>query len=403
MIGVGWIAGVLASTLAVLSLVYVTVCIVVAWTWRRRRAVSSASALSALPPVSVLKPLCGVEPDLEENLRSFCAQSYATTQVLIGAREQDDPALIVAKRVAAQFPERDIQVLVGAPPLGTNRKVNTLAQLLTRARHDVLVIADSDIRVGPTYLQHVVAPLTDPSVGLVTCLYRGLPTTSFWSRLGALAIDEWFLPSVLISCALGSSVYCSGATTVVRRDVLRALGGFEVLAERLADDHELGARVRRLGLRTVIAPYEVATTVHEPDAHALIAHELRWMRTIRTAAPFGHASLFITYAVPLTLLAALFAPVHPWLLALPLLAIALRGALHLVLQHGASNDLSVALHGGRQNRHPLWLIPLRDLLSFGIWVASFTSREVVWRRLVMRVRTDGVLLGGEDGRYGRSV
>jgi ceramide glucosyltransferase len=345
-----------------------------------------------------------MEAELEENLRSFCEQTYPTVQLLFGARDDTDPALDVARRVAAAYPDRDVTVLAGAQPLGTNRKIDTLANLLPSARHDVLVIADSDIHVGPEYLHHVVAPLLmDPSVGLVSCLYRGMPTPSFWSRLGALAIDEWFLPSVLVSRVLGSSAYCSGATMVLRRGVLERIGGLEALAPRLADDYEMGARVRQLGLRSVIAQYEVMTTVHEPDARALVKHELRWMRTIRAAQPLGHAFMFITYAVPLTVIAALFAPLVPWLLALPLLAIALRVALHIVLQRGAPTDVGAARREVVRRYQVLWLIPLRDLLSFGIWIASFTSREVVWRRLAMRVRTDGVLLGGEDGRYGRSL
>ncbi|HEX6965197.1 MAG TPA: bacteriohopanetetrol glucosamine biosynthesis glycosyltransferase HpnI [Gemmatimonadaceae bacterium] len=402
----------LAVALAAASLVYMTACIAATWRWRRARATPLTTRRSALPPVTILKPLCGMEPQLDENLRSFCTQPYPTVQLLFGARERDDPALDVARRLMDESPDRDIAVIVGARPLGANRKVETLANLLPSARHDVLVIADSDIRVGPTYLQHVIAPLMDPSVGLVTCLYRGMPTPSFWSRLGALAIDEWFLPSVLVSRALGSSAYCSGATMALRRDVLERLGGFEALAPWLADDHELGARVRHLGLRTVIAPYEVATTVHEPDAYSLVAHELRWMRTIRAAQPLGHACLFLTYAIPLTVLAALFAPLVPWLLALPLLAIALRVALHVVLQgHVQRDEWSVQAMGvnersaqtARMNgRSSIWLIPLRDLLSFGIWIASFTSRAVVWRQLVMRVRTDGVLLG-DEGRFGRSL
>src|SRR5919199_2326410 len=222
MIGSEDIAFVLAVLIGGLSLLYAAMCIATAWVWRRRRADAAATAL---PPVTVLKPLCGLEPDLEENLRSFCDQSYPSVQILFGARSADDPALEVARRVAAAFPDRDIDVLSGERPLGANRKVNTLANLLPRARHDVLVIADSDIRVGATYLREIVAPLQNPSVGLVTCTYRGAPTSSFWSRLGALAIDEWVFPSVLVSLALGSADYCSGATMALRRETLEAIGG----------------------------------------------------------------------------------------------------------------------------------------------------------------------------------
>ncbi|HET7295626.1 MAG TPA: bacteriohopanetetrol glucosamine biosynthesis glycosyltransferase HpnI, partial [Gemmatimonadales bacterium] len=266
------IAFVLAVVLGGLSLLYAALCVVAVVAWRRRRA---DPAGTELPPVTVLKPLCGLEPDLEENLRSFCHQAYPTVQLLFGARSGDDPALEVARRVAAEFPGREIEVLSGERALGGNRKINTLANLLPSARHDVFVIADSDIRVGPTYLREVVTPLLDPAVGLVTCIYRGAPTGPFWSRFGALAIDEWVFPSVLVSLVLGSTDYCSGATMALRRDTLEAIGGFAALAPWLADDHELGARVWALGLRRVVSRYEVATTVHEPDFRTLFAHELR--------------------------------------------------------------------------------------------------------------------------------
>jgi ceramide glucosyltransferase len=371
------------------SLTYVVACILVAWGWRRP---DEEPALTLLPAVAVLKPLCGVEPGLEENLRSFCEQTHPSFQILFGARLSDDPALAVARRVAARYPGRDIRVLAGAIPLGANQKINTLAHLVASARHDVLVIADSDIRVGPTYLQRVTAPLTDPSVGVVTCLYWGAPTRSIWSRLGALAIDEWFLPSVLISRALGSSTFCSGATMAIRRDVLERIGGFAALAPVLADDHELGRRVRALGLRTVISRYEVATTVHEPGLDALVQHELRWMRTVRTVEPIGHALCFVTYALPMTLIAAmvvgLFAPGHRWVVALPLAAIVLRVILHYTLNYVRRPVV--------HDRASVWLVPLRDVLSFAVWAASFASRRVQWRQQTMRVRADGVLRAAEE-------
>ena len=393
MIDVAETAFVLAVVLAGLSLLYTAMCFVTAVAWRRRRADASATAL---PPVTVLKPLCRLEPDLEANLRSFCEQMYPTVQLLFGARSGDDPALEVARRVAAAFPERDIEVLSGERALGGNRKVNTLANLLARARHQVLVIADSDIRVGPTYLRDVVTPLRDAAVGLVTCTYRGAPTRCFWSRLGALAIDEWVFPSVLVSLALGSSDYCSGATMALRRQTLEAIGGFAALAPWLADDHELGARVCALGLRTVVSRYEVTTTVHEPSFQALFAHELRWLRTIRTSQPLGHAFLFITYVVPMTLLALPFAPRHPLALALPLLGLALRVAVHYLVQYPVLSDARVPPRTLAGDRGSVWLIPLRELLSLGVWIASFAGLRVIWREGALQVRSNGTLFGDDE-------
>ena len=389
------IAFVLAVTVAGLSLVYVAICIVAVRTWRRRDAEIPATTLG---PVTVLKPLCGAEPELDENLRSFCEQSYPTMQLLLGARASDDPALDVARRVAAPFTDREIEVLAGGTQLGPNRKINTLAHLLSSARHDVLVIADSDIRAGPSYLREVVTPLEDASVGLVTCLYRGTPTPSFWSHVAALWIDEWLLPSVLVSRMLGSSAYCSGATMALRREVLEAAGGFPALARSLADDHELSARISALGLRIVVSRYEVTTTVHEPGFRALFAHELRWMRTIRTARPLGHGFLFVTYPLPMTALAVPFAHGHPWVLALPLLALALRIALHRVVQYPVLQDAPRPSRTQCDDRRSAWLIPARDLLSFVVWAASFAGRRVTWRERTMRVRPDGVLLTVEERR-----
>jgi ceramide glucosyltransferase len=383
---------------AELSLTYVLACVIVTWAWHRTTATrppQHKASGSAWPSVAVLKPLCGLEPDLTLNLGSFCDQAYPQYEVIMGARDPSDPALRVAADIARQ-PGRPARVVIGAPSLGSNLKVNTLAHLGAHTQADIVVIADSDIRVDRHYLAAVVEPLLDPTVGVVTCLYRGAPTDSLWSRFGALAINEWFLPSVLVSRALGSETYCSGSTMAMRREVLQAIGGFEALAPLLADDHELGVRIRRLGLRSIVSHYEVATTVDEPSFAALLNHELRWMRTIRTVQPLGHLCLLVTYALPLTLLAAVLGYQHPLLLGLPVLALLGRLALHSVVSRG---PVPVGRDSARlvaERWHAPWLVPIRDLMSFGIWVASFANRRVVWRRQAMIVRPDGVLHGGEE-------
>ncbi len=385
----------LTICLAVFSLIYVALGVLATLTWRRKTA---ATSTAASVPVTVLKPLCGLEPGLEANLRSFCAQDYPTVELLFGARDSDDPALALARRVAADYPHQHIRVVAGAHALGENRKVNILTHLMSLATHDTIVIADSDVRVGPSYLQRVVAPLADPTVGIVTCSYRGRPTEGLWSQLGALAIDEWFIPSVLVSQALGSNAYCSGTTMALRRDLLEAAGGFPALAPLLADDYELGARVRRLGLRCVVAQYEVAATAHEPTLLTLIHHELRWMRTIRTVTPVGHALSFLTYVVPLTLLAALVNGSKPWTLVLPALAILLRIALHYVVLRPArwDRDNIAAIIAGYRMPYLVWMVPMRDLMSFALWIASYTSRRVTWRGTELWVRPDGVLRTNEE-------
>jgi len=385
----------IALGLAGAALAYLLLAILVVWRWYDMPADGRGTAP---PSVSVLKPLCDLEPNLEECLRSFCDQSYPDVQILFGTRTGDDPALTVARRFAAEFPQRDIQVLAGAPPVGGNRKVNTLVRLSDAATREVLVIADSDIRVGRDYLARVTPLLEDPSVGLVTCLYRGAPSRSLWARLAALAIDEWFLPSVLVSRALGSQDYCSGATMVLRRRTLEEIGGFRVLADVLADDFELGARVRALGLRTVIAGYEVTTTVDESGLGAMLQHELRWNRTIRTVRPPGHFFSFVTYGLPMTALPVIVAGRGLWgggLVLLPPLALALRAWLHYLIWRPARREGWSPPGALGAKRAPLWMLPVGDVLSFLIWLASFASRRVTWRRQALHVGANGQILPEE--------
>jgi ceramide glucosyltransferase len=384
-----------AALPALASLGYIVCCLIVAFRWRRRPSVPMPAHFG---PVTILKPICGLEPNLEVNLRSFCEQEYpADVQVIIGAATADDPALEIARRVKASLPDRDITILTGSYALGSNRKVNTLARMYPTARYDLIVISDSDILVGPTYLKHIVATLADRSVGIVTCVYRGAPTKSLWSRLGALAQDEWYIPSVLVANAFGSEAYCGGATMALRRDVFDAIGAFEALAPYLADDYELGAQVRSLGLRSIVSRYEPTVTVDERGLRGLMAHELRWMRTIRTVQPFGHAFLFITFGLPMALLATpfLWPLAGAWALALPALSILLRVALHYVLRDRPNPDMEAGLPLFRYTRGSIWLVPIRDMLSFIVWAASFASRRVIWRQQALRVHADGVLSGAD--------
>ncbi len=372
---------IIVTSLAIASLGYVAACVVVTFAWGRR----ARGAASEMPALSVLKPLCGAEPYLEANLRSFCRQSGPGIEILFGARDPADPGLAIARRVVADYPAVDAQFVDGAPVLGLNAKVNTLARLASLAKNELLLIADSDTWVGPGDLARTVAPLRDPAVGVVSCLFRGRPTNTFWSRLGALGINEWFMPSVLVSRALQSPAYCSGPVVAIRRDVLNAVGGFVALAPMLADDYELGARVRQLGYRSVIAECEVTVTVHERTWTDLLRHELRWLRTIRTVAPLGHACSALTYALPITLIAALVARMAPWSIALVALAVLLRTAVHAIVASWRTADAP------DRRRAAIWMVPLRDIISFAMWLASYASRRITWRGRTMWVGSDGLL------------
>lgn len=375
-------ASIIGFMISSAALAYLAVAVTAVRRWSQRTVPFAA----APAPVTVLKPLCGEEPLLYENLRTFCDQDVPTFQVIFGVREGDDPAVTVAQRLIDEFPERDLRLIVDARVLGGNYKVSNLANMMRAARHDRLVIADSDIRVGRAYLRAVAAPLDDPTVGVVTCPYRARAVGGLWSRLGAQFINEAFLPAVLVAHALGSTDFGFGATLALRREVLERIGAFPALAPYLADDYLLAARTRRLGLRTVLSPYLVETTVHEPSLAALVAHELRWQRTIRLVRPAGHVGSVFTHALPLSLIGAALIASLPWSLVLPLLVLVLR----LVLYFSARSTLHLS------DSATAWLVPFRDLLSFVIWSTSFLRRHVRWRQRRWSVRADGRLITDKE-------
>jgi ceramide glucosyltransferase len=338
--------------------------------------------------VTILTPLCGDEPGLYENLRSFCEQGRrGDLQVVFGVRESSDPAIPTVQRLIREFPDCDLTLVVDGRMRGTNFKVGNLLNMLTAARHDVLVISDSDIRVGPGYLDAVVGPLQDPTVGLVTCLYVGRPEDTFWSRLGAMFVNHGFLPSVLVAERVGVSVGCFGATMALTRQTLDSVGGLAPFANLLADDYALGSAVRRAGKRVVVSPTTVDMVVVEPGPRALVSHELRWLRTVRAVEPLGYVGLVITYPLVLVVLALPFAG-WSWV-AWGALILTLIGRLLLVGQVDRAFSLP---------RSAAWWVVARDLLSFGLFAASFLGREVAWRRHRFTLRPDGALAHDGDVR-----
>lgn len=345
------------------------------WRWHR----SARRPSGGLAPVTVLKPLSGDEPRLYENLRSFCDQDHPHYQVVFGVDREDDPALETVRRLQGEFPAVDI-VVVAAPAAGAgNRKVANLMNMLARASHDRLVIADSDIRVGPDYLHAVTAPLDDSRTGVVTCLYTGDSMPGLWSRLGTLFINDWFLPSVLVSHAFGSRAFAFGATLALRRDALETIGGLKILADELADDYRLGELTRARGFRTVLSHYRVQTLVNEPTLGSLWQHELRWARTIRVLQPLGYAFSFLTYSLPLAVAGAFAAGLSKGALTLLAVTILLRVVLHYaVLGNTKGHRLSTPT-----------LIAARDFLSLFVWCASFFGRTVWWQGRRLMVRRDG--------------
>lgn len=334
-----------------------------------------------LLPVSLLKPLCGEDPDLYANLASFCRQDYPSWQIVFGVQNPADPAIAVVRRLIGEFPDADMKLVVQGGRAGGNLKVANLQNMLPAVRHELIVIADSDIRVTPDYLAAVTAPLHDPAIGLVTCLYRGIPASGLWSRLAALHVNHGFLPQVLVAEKLGASGGCFGATIALSRETLAAIGGFAAVADMLADDHALGAAVRRLGRKIVLSPYIVDDIIAEPSLGALFRHELRWARTIRAIAPAGFLGTVITQPMVLALAAAALGAPPVAALAMLLAALACRGLMVRMVDQALKLPPT-----------PLWLLPGRDLLSFVVFAASFFARRVAWRDQVFRIGRNGRLI-----------
>src|SRR3984885_7610319 len=304
-----------------------------------------------LPAVTMLKPLCGAEPETYECLRSFCDQAYDEFQVIFGVRDSDDPALAIVDRLKQEFPQRDLQVVVDRREHGSSRKVSNLANMMALARHEFLVLSDSDVRGQRDYLARIGAPLVDGGVGIVTCAYRGWPRRGLWSLLGSLFINEWFIPSVLVAAMAGSRSFAFGATIAMRRQVLERIGGFASIADQLADDYRLGELTRRLGLRTVLSEVVVDVRVAERSVGDLVRHELRWLRTIRALRPGGYAFCFVTFGMPVAVVGTLLAGGTAPVLGLLAATAAARVMLHL----------SVREPGSPGTR--LLILPLHDLLT----------------------------------------
>ena len=347
----------------------------------RRFAARAQPGPAESPPVSVLKPLCGEDAELYANLASFCRQDYPWWQIVFGVQDAGDPAIAVVRRLMAEFPETDIELVVESGRRGDNLKVANLQNMLPAARHDLIVIADSDMRVSPAYLAAVTAPLLDRATGLVTCLYRGVAAGGLWSKLAALHINHGFLPQVLVAERLGAQGGCFGATIALRRDTLAEIGGFAAVADTLADDHALGAAVRRLGRAVVLSPYIVDDVIAEPSLGALFRHELRWARTIRSIAPAGFLGSVVTQPMVLALAAMALGRQPAAAAAMLLAALACRGAMVRMVDRAL-----------RLPATPLWLLPGRDLLSFAVFVASFFARTVAWRDRTFRVGRKGRLI-----------
>jgi ceramide glucosyltransferase len=381
----------LCAIVGLLSCTAFLILLAAAWVGLRRRPVPAPSG--ATPPVSLLKPLHGWEPQLEANLESFFRQDYPAYEIIFGCRQASDPALQAVEAARRRHPEVPVKIVFSGEPQHPNAKVCSLQKMSAVAETDYLVVSDSDVRVTPRYLREVVRPLLDPQVGMVTCLYRGVPSGGLWSRLEALGMSVEMTAGVVVADMLEGLKFALGPTMAIRRDALAEAGGFQALADYCADDFVLGQRVFEAGRQVVLSHYVVDhVAVHQRCLDSL-QHQVRWMKSTRFSRPKGHVGAGLTFAMPFGLLGL----AAGLLMGNPLLGLAL-------LLYAALNRLAEALLAGwGVVRDPLalrdaWLYPARDLLGFALWCASFFSTSIVWRGEVYRLQ-----MGGKMARAGEEA
>jgi ceramide glucosyltransferase len=337
---------------------------------------------AAAPAVTVLKPLHGDEPGLLDNLGSFCRQDYpGPIQVVFGVQDPNDGAIAVVGHLRKAQTTRDLDLVIETKVHGLNRKVSNLVNMAPCIRHDVVVLADSDMRVDPDYLSRVVAALEAPGVGAVTCLYYGVPVAGPWASLAALAINAHFLPGVVVGLSVGLARPCFGSTLALRRRTLSEIGGFIAFVDCLADDYAMGKALRARGCTIAIPPFAIAHMCTQTSAREFWRHELRWARTIKSIDPVGYAGSIVAHPLPWALIAAVLAAGSTALLpalALAAAAVACRIALLRQVEHA---------YGLPPQAY--WLVPARDLLSFILFVVSFLGRDVSWKGHRYRMVADG--------------
>ncbi len=360
---------------------YLLLVIVAAVRFRARvRGAAPAPGDQELPPVSVIKPICGLEPLLEQNLESFFRLDYPRFELIFGARNAGDPAIAVVQQLCRRYPQVNARCVFSGEPTCPNPRVQSEQAMIDVAAFDYLVIGDSDVCVAPDYLRHIVPPLCDPQVGLVTCVYRGKPSGGAWSRLEAAGFVE-LISGVLVADLLEGMKFALGPTTATRKDVLERIGGIGVLGDYHSDDYEIGRLIDAAGYRVVLSHVVID---HITLNRAMISRQVRWMRCTRFSRPAGHIGNGLTFATPFALLGfAIAAARGHWMLALSLLAWGFmnRWIQALVVGWGVLHDPEISRY--------LLYYPFRDLLGFFFWMASFTGCSFTWRGEVYRLVRGG--------------
>jgi ceramide glucosyltransferase len=360
------------------SIAYYALCLWSAAKFLRQRKAAGEGARPT-QPVSILKPLRGTDPEMYESFRSHCLQDYADYEIIFGVSDANDPAIQLVEQLKADFPDRAIRLMICPEKLGNNTKVSNLAQMVRQARNEYLIVNDSDIRVEPDYLRRVLAPLADPKIGLVTCLYRGVANSTLGSRLESLGISTDFSAGVLVAQNIEHGIrFALGSTLAFRRRDLQAIGGFEALVDYLADDYQLGNRIAALGLKVELSDVVVETFLPRYTLRGFLDHQLRWARTVRDSRFWGYAGLGLTFGLPWAVLALISAQGAAWAWALFACAVAMRIGVAVVVGKSVLRD--------RQVIRSLAWIPVRDFSALLVWIVSFAGHEIVWRGVRFRLQ-----------------
>jgi ceramide glucosyltransferase len=339
---------------------------------RGRKAGGSTRPTQGLPPVSILKPFKGIDPDIYESFRSHCRQDYSEYEIIFGVSDAADPAVAAVRRLQEEFPRHTIRLVVCLDQLGANLKVSTLEQMLPAARYAYLIVNDSDIQVEADYLRRVMGPLTDGGIGMVTCLYRGVAAPTLGSRLESLGISTDFCAGVLVARQLEGGVrFGLGSTLAFRHRDLERIGGFRSLVDFLADDYELGRRIAGLGLQVVLSDVVVETHLPKYDLTGFLAHQIRWARGVRDSRKGGYVGLASTFGLTWALVNLILSHAEPWSWAVLGGVALLRLAVALTVAKGVLQDRTLLKN--------LWLVPVRDLVAVVVWLASFAGHTVTWR------------------------
>jgi ceramide glucosyltransferase len=343
------------------------------------------------PPVSVLKPVRGVDFGSHENFASFCRQEYPDYEILFAVNDDGDAAVPIIQRIIAEFPERKIRLHVGAEHLGANRKVNKLARLAREAQNEVLLLTDGDVRVGPRYLREVIARLADRKIGAVTSFYRGVAENNLGAEMEAVGASSDFFAGVLMAGWTEGITFALGASIATTKEWLGKMGGFEAIADALADDYEVGHRIAKAGGEVVLSRETVWTMYPAQTLRTFWDHQVRWARTVRLCRPLSYVGLIFTQGLPWALLGVLIAPAK-WIGGVYLFA-------YLTLRFAMAWTVGIWGVGDEVLRRKIWLVPLRDAVHFVIWLASFGSNHIRWGNVEYVIRRGRMvpLASGEKG------